>query len=173
MNETKLRNRLAEAAGKSLKVLTLDWVDAVLRSPLRIPALPKLAEEHAQQLDDVVRNPRGHVRDEGKAKQRYQVYSRWYSDVKTEIERDGILMLRDLERLAPEEHERFENSVERVVSLLAALRDLKLPWWPCHRVDRAAHRELTLLDWVEQELGRLETSQLRRGGARALTEAKR
>jgi len=165
-NETKLRSHLSEARGKSTRTLTIEYADSVLRSLLRVPALPTLAEEHSRAVSDNARNPSNHVRDEGKAKQRAFQWSRWYSDVRTEIDRDGVGMLADLEKWAPDDHTRFDRGVERVVALLRALRDLNLPWWPSHMVDRHAHLDLNLLDFVERELGRLETAQLRRSGSR-------
>lgn len=158
-NEAKLPSHPRAARGKSPRVHVLDIADAVLKSAMRLPPLPKLAEEWSQAMA-------AKEHDEGKAGARATQWGRWYYAVRTELDRDGVKLLAELETLAPDEHTRFDRIAERVVSMLRALRELNLPWWPSHTLDTNVRRELTLLEYVERELGRLETRQIRRGVGR-------
>jgi hypothetical protein len=148
----------AEARGKCAAQLAIEWADSVLASPMRIPPVPTLAEEFLRRMSD----PKEPRVGESRMKQCRWHYDRWLSDVAMEINAHGIRLLEELERYVPDDAERLNAVSARIATLLASLRNLKLSWWPMYRIDDH-HMELSLLEYCERALGRLETLQIRRG----------
>lgn len=138
-------------------------VDAILASPRKLPPIPSLAVRRCEIIAERLRDPKHYSCDnESDAQMRLHQWQRWYALVGDALIVEGICIL---ERLAARGWwNRFEAIAARVEAQVRALRELNLPWWPTHRIDEDPYRELTILDFVEQRLGRLNSESVRRGG---------
>lgn len=148
------------------RAMLLALVDAVLKSNPNLPALPPLAEAHSTRMAERLRNPHGFAPDAEQSKTRARAWELWYSLVREKVDRDGVQLLDQLARLAPDDRARFAAVLDRVSAMLRALRDLGLPWWQSHQVERYTHRDLSLVDYCERRIAKAETWQIKRGDAR-------
>lgn len=168
----ELQALLARPKPERDRLLLEQITDRVLAEPRRLNPLPTLARVHSERVAERVRDPRGYrLDDDGKSKDRSSQWGQWYARITEVLAIDGVDLLREL--LNAGDMQRFEMLAARVEAQVRALRGLELPWWPIHRIERMPYRELSLLDYVEQQLGKLNSASIRRGSGETRQPAPR